>query len=159
MKRQINLDLFRHFHSFVLAIIIVALSLSCEKEHTASPEEQAQHNTDAETHLIKWGQTVNGRWVPYLLNKAKQEHPHLNVKGITNVFASYMQILNNANRAFRPKAISEMDINLDEDPLALSNLYTANYSVINGKLGEIGVMDSLWNQYSNMVPKRIHKPR
>lgn len=138
-----------------LIFVILALTLSCRKNQTINPEVPSTYVAGMENPLMKWGQTVNGRWIPYLLNKAKRENPGMDNKVAIEVFTSYLAILNKVNTIYSQELVSDMGINVDNSPTLLSDLYKAHYTEINDKLGERGVMDALWEHYIKIPLSRV----
>lgn len=126
---------------------MVLFCFSCSKK--AHIFEKDIYNSEQKQLVTNWGQTVNGRWIPYLLKKAKKESKNSDTQKSIELFAHYMQTLNHVKEEMKMKVVNGLGIDLESDPNILDQIYRENYNVINSNLKEEGVMDDLWLRYFN----------
>lgn len=149
MKPTYSLGKFKTTRAFLLMLAMFAIFLSCKKEKNSIQQETQIRSQ--QSVLMDWGQTANGRWIPYLLDKVKHENPQLDAKGVTEKFFSYVSVVTQAKMDYRRELLTQMGINPLNHPRFLDSLYRANYTTINGSLAEREVMDSLWLRYQAML--------
>lgn len=80
-----------NINSLIKVFILVLFCFSCSKK--AHIFEKDIYNSEQKQLVTNWGQTVNGRWIPYLLKKAKKESKNSDTQKSIELFAHYMQTL------------------------------------------------------------------
>ncbi|MBE9603148.1 hypothetical protein [Pedobacter sp. MC2016-24] len=142
----------------LISIVVLSFTLnSCNKKDQEDPEESMQQLSN-EDIFFKWGQSRNGRWLPYVLKKINKEYPNLKKGEMLGVLNSYLRPINEANEFYANSAAKGELSTADKIQLALDVYYKKEYHNINNSLKEIKTMDAIYEQYKELqIRNKIRK--
>lgn len=133
--------------SFCLALLVV---ISCQKDSVDRVKISEQHD-----FIQVWGESANGRWIPYILNQIQEEQPNSSVEERAVLFSRYLKVLENAEKTYRYRVLIKDNREITDERLFMDSIYRKNYERINKGMAAISTMDSLWNVYSVLSPARV----
>lgn len=136
----------------LLTLFCVTLFNSCRKSQEHEPEIAPLSKEEA---LFKWGQAHNGRWLPYVLNKIKEEHPNAAKTELIGLLDSYLNPINNAVAFYDEKAKTGTSETASQWNELLKQYYLENYNQINNSLALLKDMDRLYAQYQELATQPI----
>ncbi|WP_316791488.1 hypothetical protein [Pedobacter frigoris] len=147
---KINLSL-----SIITLLLCTLFIGSCKKNENDAPD-QVTKELPNENIIFNWGQAHNGRWLPYLLGKIKQEHPQANAEEIFLLLGSYLQPINDATAYYSENISVETLRTLEDQQQWLRSYYSKNYDQINNSLALRKDMDILYEKYKQISTRKLN---
>ncbi len=119
-----------------VALLLLAIMLiSCKKDTPLIESKSAKQE------VIDFGQTYNGKWLPYLIQKINKEVAERKDGDLFPLLDKYFQPIFKAQKLIRAEHFSTLS---DEE---IDSLYKENYQEINNSLVDVETMDKLYNYY------------
>lgn len=147
MKKKLTLPF------FCLSLFCALLFSTCKKDNIKETDTQLSSSSREEI-LFKWGQAHNGRWLPYVLDKIKEDHPKATGKEMLALLDSYMEPVNNALNHYTERLNFSKAETEAQRHKSLEDYYLKDYENINKSLAIRKDMDNLYLLYKQLKTKQ-----
>jgi hypothetical protein len=136
----------------LLLFLTLLFYLSACRKDQSEKSVKAPSGIELDPLFMQWGQSANGRWVPYTCQKIDKN---------TLTKSNFFDALNTkvqpvcTNRKFYEQLLFEKygnGMGTNAFKLMLDSLYKKNYTRINASLQKRVVMDSLYSSYEKAIP-------